>query len=100
MRVPYPSNPSAIVSGAGTAEANGTYTPRGTHVGKPYYNLVGQVDNFLASSIYWDGSVWGITAADETTLYGQDTGDDPFPWQVVQWNTIDGAEPTPTVTSG
>jgi hypothetical protein len=93
-----PSSPSALVAGAGTAAANGTYTPRGTNAGKSYYNLVGQPDDFSSSSIYWDGTQWNITFSDASTGYSSDPVDFPNPWDAIAWLTIDGAEPVPTVT--
>jgi hypothetical protein len=93
-----PSSPSALVAGAGSSEVNGTYTPRGTNQGKPYYNLVGQPDDFSSSSIYWGGGTWQITFSDASTAYGTGDEDVPYPWNVVEWLPVDGAEPVPTVT--
>lgn len=90
---------SAIVSGAGTAAANGTYTPRGTNDGKSYYNLTGQPASASLSVIVWStaqGS-WGILGA-AGEFYYEGVADVAFPWLIVSWATVDGDDPPPTVT--
>lgn len=95
-----PAEPSAIVSGAGTAAANGTYTDRGDANGRPYYNLEGQPDNPAASSIYWNGEMWSIRDESESTFYTS-FDDAAFPWLVTTWDEGDvGVNPAPTVTEG
>lgn len=90
---------SAIVSGAGTAAVNGTYTERGTSDGKPYYNLEGQPDNTGIDVIVWQtASVrWVIYTND--SMY-QSTDAVAFPWLVTTWVALEGSEPVPTVTEG
>lgn len=93
--------PSAIVSGAGTAGANGTYTERGDANGRPYYNLEGQPDNPFSSSIEWNGAdMWTIRNSDGDAFYT--SGDDvAFPWLVTTWGQGDfGVNPVPVVSEG
>jgi hypothetical protein len=90
------SNSSVLVSGAGSSEANGTYTYRGESIGKPYYNLVGQPDNIDESAISWNGDDWTIRRFDQETLYNS-SEDVEFPW-LVSWSSNAGDEPAPTVT--
>jgi hypothetical protein len=92
-----PAASSALVSGAGTAEVNGTYTPRGTNAGKAYYNLAGEPDGTSASSIMWDGGQWVIFTSIGDGAYFS-TEDVSNPWDVSTWRVGDGVEPTPTVT--
>lgn len=93
---------NAIVAGAGTAAVNGTYTPRGVHDGKPYYNLEGLPDDPTLGAITWyDGAVgWFIfdNLAGDNTYYSNEAVD--FPWEVTTWSLSDGIEPAPTVTQG
>ena len=90
-----PSN--VLVSSAGSSEANGLYTFRGTVLDKPYYNLVGQVDNPNQYSISV-GLEWTIYASDGTTLYGGLPLDVEFPWLAQNWIEFVGDSPSPTVT--
>jgi hypothetical protein len=83
------------VSGAGTSDANGTYTEVDTYNGKPrYYN-----DTYY---IYWfvdprGGDYWKIG----TTLYrDNDLLDVATPDLVEEWFTVSGTPPAPTVTAG
>lgn len=87
---------SALVSGAGTAAANGTYTARGAVNGKPYYNLVGQPDDTDASSIVWGSGQWNLTNAETDNLYAS-SNDTAFPW-LATFTVVAGTGPAPTVT--
>lgn len=88
---------SAVVSGAGTAEVNGTYTPRGTNSGKPYYNLVGQPDNLIVASIAWQGAwvIWGLMGDG----WYFSTDDTAFPWEAI-FLEDNGDSPAPSVSEG
>lgn len=95
-----PSNPSAVVSGAGSTAANGTYTPRGTQDGKPYYNLVGQPDSLNNFVISWvSTTTWQMTDFNGNPIYFSND-DVAFPW-LATWETDEGqggVPPAPTVT--
>jgi hypothetical protein len=93
-----PSNPSAIVSGAGSV-INDEYTPRGTFNGKPYYNLVGQPDSTDNNAVKYSGANWVITASDGSALYGSSVNSFAFPWLSVSWSVLDGDSPAPGVAS-
>jgi hypothetical protein len=93
---------NALVSGAGTAEADGKYTPRGiSGNGKPFYNLEGQPDSEDNSAITFNsfgGGVWQLFDADGNALYAAQGGFD-FPWLASPWESTDGSyDPPPTVT--
>lgn len=89
--------PSMSVSGAGTAVVNGTYTERGTHNSKPYYNMVGQGDSTTQYAIVWDGSVWAIQ--DDIGQGSYDSNEDvATPDLVGFWAVNKGSAPAPTVT--
>lgn len=94
------SDPSAIVSGAGTVLANGVYTPRGTANGKPYYNLLGEPDDPTAKGISWDSgeSQWfmGDIVNIDDAFY-RSTDDVAFPW-LATWLVNAGVGPAPIVT--
>jgi len=92
---------SAIVSGAGTAAANGTYTYRGQSLGYPYYNLVGQPDDPDVSSVdeVGDDGRFKIKNSAGVGLYVQTTNGHSFPWEGT-WGQEEGALPVPTVTEG
>jgi hypothetical protein len=89
-------NSSVAVSGAGSSEANGTYTYRGDYEGKGYYNLVGEADNSGQSAISWYESKWIIFSPTDAFYESED--DVEFPWQVTTWIPVEGASPVPTVT--
>lgn len=95
--------PSITVSGAGTSEVNGTYTQRGTHNGRPYYNKASEPDGVDASSIFWDtnDSNWYISGADTSSLYRSTGADDvATPDLVPAWEPVgDGVNPSPTVSA-
>lgn len=82
----------AFVSLAGTAAANGIYTERPGQgelvTGRKVYNLLGQVDDFHAYSIY-PGAVtkWRITDSGGTILYTS-TDNVQYPWQVTTWVAV------------
>lgn len=90
----------AVVAGAGTTAANGTYTYRNFRNGKPYYNLAGEDDDPTVSAISWDSndSLWYIYNAASSKLYASITNS-AFPWSIV-YNHDDtiGIAPNPTVT--
>jgi hypothetical protein len=89
---------SVLVSGAGSDEANGTYTARGEENGKPYYNLVDAANSVTDSSIYWTTELWRINDSASDTYY-ESTEDVEFPWLVETWEPSDvGTGPAPTVT--
>ena len=92
------SNPSAIVSGAGTSAANEEYTPRGTFNGKPYYNLVGQPDSTSQNAVVYDGDQWNIRDAADS-LYNTSSSSAAFPWLDSSWTINEGAGPAPSVAS-
>ena len=87
-----------VVAGAGTPEANGTYTERGTNAGKPYYNLVGEPDNTAQSSIIWDDG-WFMLSADGVQTYYSSLDATDFPWEA-EFLDDDGELPPPTLTKG
>ncbi len=97
-----PTVDGVVVSGAGTAAANGLYTLRGTSVGRPYYNLVGTDSDPVLSAISnaQDGDNFTLySSAPDDPLYN--TSDFPaYPWQGtwVNPNTPTG-DPAPTVTA-
>jgi len=93
--------PSAIVAGAGSAAANGTYTERGTFMGKPYYNLVGEADDTGQLCIRWNDE-WEILGAGtyDTNMFYYSAPNVAFPWDVVTWTEYNGSLPVPTVTEG
>jgi hypothetical protein len=89
---------SVLVSGAGSDEANGTYTARGEENGRPYYNLVDAANSVTDSSIYWAIERWRISDPADDTYY-ESTEDVEFPWLVETWDLSDvGTGPAPTVT--
>lgn len=88
-----PSNPSAIVSGAGTSEANGEYQPAGTSNGRPFYTTSGT--NPEANAISWDGVGWNIFSSGGSNLY-LSNDDVAFPW-LATWELNDGDSPAPSL---
>jgi hypothetical protein len=89
---------SVLVSGAGSEEANGTYTERGEENGKPYYNLVGEADSLSEYSIFFGSGRWAISDF-QGDLYYEASEDVEFPWLVEIWGASDvGTGPSPTVT--
>jgi hypothetical protein len=87
---------AVIVSGAGSTEANGTYSETGEYEGKKYYNLQGS-DPFT-SSVMWDSAVWNIFDEFSGAMYTS-SEDVEFPWLVETWIVFDfGQSPTPTLT--
>lgn len=95
---PVSAGVNAIVAGAGTAAVNGTYTPRGTNEGKPYYNLEGQPDSLLFYAIIWSAPRWYLYNDD--ALYDSADEDTTYPWEVSGWVQDVGDAPAPTVTQG
>lgn len=98
-----------VVSGAGTAATNGTYTYRGVFDNGaglyPYYNLAGQPSSFFGPYSLHElgsGGDWGMYGAvpDDGLLYGSDNIGYSFPWQA-NWVLGDiGSNPIPTVVAG
>lgn len=87
-----------LVTLAGSAAANGTYTFRLLRNGRASYNLEGEVDSGVAHAIQWNGSQWLIFGDSGEDLYVS-TDDVPFPWLVSTWSLSDfGANPAPTVS--
>jgi len=87
---------AVIVSGAGTAEANGTYTVRGTINGKPYYNIIGSPDSEFSFSIVWGEERW--TIFDEFDAFYESFEDTDFPWESTPWVKSNADDPAPTLT--
>lgn len=95
--------PAVTVIGAGSGAANGTYTERGTHNGKPFYNPEGQLTSETSFFLNWSSGE-GITSGwvlfnDGDELYRANEEVD-FPWLATTWLVADGATPAPTVTEG
>lgn len=91
-----PGDPSAIVSGAGTAAANGTYTLTGTNNDRPFYNKAGT--NPVVSAISWSSTQWIIFGSGGEGLY-LGSEDVAFPW-LDTYFAEEGANPSPTVSEG
>ena len=82
---------TVTVSGAGTSEANGTYTYEGEEYGKPYYSLGSQIIVWIDFAGY---KLWNLNG------WYQSTDDVATPDLVTTWNVVnDGIAPVPTVTS-
>lgn len=79
-----------VVSGAGTSDANGTYTYAGENSGKPYYSKG-------SDTITWF-DVMGLKLWNLGGLY-QSTDDVATPDLVTTWTVSAGSLPLPTVTS-
>jgi len=90
---------AVIVSGAGSTQVNGTYTERGEYSGKPYYNLVGELDDIYFSSILWEEGTWYIYDFTGSNFY-QSLENVSFPWLVEEWDwqEANGTPPAPTLT--
>jgi len=88
---------SVLVSGAGSSSINGTYTERGTYNGKPYYNIIGEPDDFSNLAIFFDGLVWKIRDETQTNRYISEENV-AFPWLDLEWDAEEGLFPAPTVT--
>jgi hypothetical protein len=88
---------SVLVSGAGSSSINGTYTERGTYNGKPYYNIIGEPDDFSNLAIFFDGLVWKIRDETQTNRYISEENF-AFPWLDLEWDVEEGFFPAPTVT--
>jgi hypothetical protein len=97
-RVVVPGVPSAptgnmIVSGAGSAEANGVYVLDGEENGRPRY-----IRETLV--LYVPGDKW-VLFIDGDTLYGDALSESvaATPDLVTTWSVTDGQAPAPTVTA-
>jgi hypothetical protein len=103
-RVVIPGTPSAptgnmIVSGAGSVEANGVYSPRGDgESGRTYYNLIGEPNDELAKSITYEASAWFIYGSANSLYAAFDSGA-ATPDLATIWQTQQGQPPAPTVTA-
>lgn len=92
-------NTGVLVAGAGTASANGLYTPRGTEEGRPYYNKYLWPANTARSAIVWTGTEWALILDNEEIGFTNDEEDVAFPWLSTTWEIgPEGSPPTPTVT--
>lgn len=80
---------NVVVSGAGTADANGTYLPNGTLNGKAAYLKDGGIEE-----IWWTGTQWNIGTA--SGIYNS-TDNTTYPWQATTWNQGSASLPVPTV---
>lgn len=89
---------SAVVAGAGTSAANGTYTYSGLEGGKSYYNKSGT--NPVLSAISFDPGEprWAMYDNIGNFVYSAPDEVD-FPW-LATWGVADGDPPAPTVTEG
>lgn len=89
---------AAVVSGAGTSAADGTYTFVGYENAHPFFCKTGT--NPLVSAISWNGiDSWNLYSTGGAILY-QNSNADPLPWQNI-WGIGDAGEgdsPAPTVT--
>ena len=87
---------SYIVSGAGTAEVNGTYIQQeGLIDDKPWYK--NPVNDYTIESFFW-GMFWNIDNADNSVTFYTVTGTgNPTPPET-GWELYYGADPPPTVT--
>jgi hypothetical protein len=99
-----PSTPTGnmIVSGAGSVEANGVYSPRGDGGdGKQYFNLIGQPDNLEKNSIWYDAPTWKFFGNAESVFLYSDSLDTDVatPDLVTTWQFDAGQAPAPTVTA-
>ena len=85
-----------FVYNAGIATANGTYTFRGIHNGRPFYNLMGEATSTTLSAVVFGGGQWLMTDSTGNELYQLDA---PllYPWQSF-WVVASGKGPPPIVT--
>jgi hypothetical protein len=97
MAVAVAASSSVIVSGAGSAEADGLYRPRGVNAGKTYYNPEDEPDSTGVSAISWDGGAWSIYFLDGAQGYTS-SEDVAEPWMVSEWLAVEGHDPAPVVT--
>jgi len=85
---------AVIVSGAGSAAANATWTERGTFGGKPYYNKLGDPNSTSSNVIKWSTNQWEIYTGSPLYVSYSDTS---FPWQATFIAAV-GGSPAPTLT--
>jgi hypothetical protein len=92
---PGPDVPSGnmIVSGAGTAAANGTYLLDGTQGGKPKYTKQGDATTF----IQWTDPIWELLSNFNRQYFA--FVDTATPDLASTWEVLEGAAPAPTVTA-
>lgn len=89
-----------LVSGAGTAAANGIYVYRGVDGnGNPFWTLTGTNPLVSAISYSTGAELWVMWAANGDNLYISAGNVLPFPWQDTPWSIGDfGVANAPTVT--
>jgi hypothetical protein len=86
-----PAGSRVLVSGAGTAGANGIYFPTGEIDERPVYSRSAAGVEY---TIFWEGDAWALDGG--SPLYNtSDSGDNP--WDGT-WGAIGGDTPAPTVT--
>lgn len=91
-----PTNVYNAIIVSDTADANGTYTERGTYNNRPYYNLVGVSNNEDTESIIY-GTNWAITDVNSDTLYYSDSYTGLYPWEITDWSALNGVSLSPTL---
>jgi hypothetical protein len=93
--------PSVYISGGGSPEVTGIYSPRGTSAGKMFYKISTDAsDEPFGQGVFWDGGIpnsWSITDADSTVMY-YSLEDVQYPWQVETWTEYNGVTPPPNVS--
>jgi len=93
---------SVVLTGAGEASMNGTYTYRGQSKGFPVYTLLGDPDPFgditASNSIYCDGNLWYANSGTYGFYYSTDV--EAYPWDVTGWTSNGPTNPAPTFTEG
>lgn len=91
-----PQPNAVLVSGAGTAEADGTY-PRVADVnGRPAYQKGSGLEAFV---VQWNGTAWEIKKGPAFWYEDFDQLDVAYPWLVQTWDALTAAPPGPTVTA-
>jgi hypothetical protein len=89
--LPVPGGGGIVVSGAGAATANGTYTEDGTMGGRPNYELG---NGWVCQ---WTGSNWMIHDGSQYYVGVEDVA---TPDLVTTWNALTAPAPAPTVEAG
>jgi len=85
---------AVIVSGAETAEVNGTYELAADVNGRPSY----EYEPDVLYRIYWLEVNWVLEDTNtETLLYGTVDPPPEYPWEGT-WGVVDGLLPAPTLT--
>ena len=90
---PSPGN-DVVISGAGSTEANGTYSlinvSWGTDPKNIFYQF-GDADHY----IQWDGTGWSIYGL---SCHYKSSENVDYPWLATTWSKITGSTPVPTVS--